>query len=241
MNNGSMRSDVRDRRRAFLEGVRDQLPLVLGVAPFGAIFGALAISVGIPALETQAFSLFLFAGSAQFIAVSLIDIGTPVLIVITTIAIVNLRHLLYSIALSQQVRSLGLRWKVPLAWLLTDEAFAIASLRYHTPDTKQNHWYFLGTGLTLWGSWQISTFLGITAGSLIPASWQLEFALPLTFMAILAPNLTSRNAWITALTAGILSLLLMNLPLSSGLLISVLAALLLGGWVQESNIHTEGQ
>ncbi|MGD2057424.1 MAG: AzlC family ABC transporter permease [Anaerolineales bacterium] len=230
----------RERRRAFFEGVRDQLPLVLGVAPFGAIFGALAISVGIPALETQAFSLFLFAGSAQFIAVSLIDIGTPVMIVIATIAIVNLRHLLYSIALSPQVQSLGMRWKVPLAWLLTDEAFAIASLRYRTPDTRWDHWYFLGTGLTLWGSWQISTFLGITAGALIPASWQLEFALPLTFMAILAPSLTNRAAWITSITAGVLALLLTNLPLSSGLLISVLGALLLGGWVQELDAHTEG-
>ncbi len=226
--------DVRfaDRRRAFLEGVRDQLPLVLGVAPFGAIFGALSISVGIPPIETQALSLLLFAGSAQFIAVSLIAVGTPVLIVLVTVAIVNLRHLLYSIAISPYMQSLGLRWKIPLAWLLTDEAFAIASLRYHQTDTEQDHWYFLGTGLTLWGSWQVSTFLGITAGALIPTSWQLEFALPLTFMAILAPNLTSRAAWVTALTAGALAVLLADLPLSTGLLASVLVALVLGTWVQ---------
>jgi 4-azaleucine resistance transporter AzlC len=223
------------QRRAFLEGIRDQLPLVLGVAPFGAIFGALAISVGIPAVETQALSLLLFAGSAQFIAVSLIGVGTPVFIVLVTIAIVNLRHLLYSIALSPQVQSLDLRWKIPIAWLLTDEAFAIASLRYQRSESAHNHWYFLGTGLTLWGSWQVSTFLGITAGALIPKSWQLEFALPLTFMAILAPNLTSRAAWVTAITAGALALVLVNLPLSTGLLISVLAALLLGTWIQEAD------
>ena len=228
-----------DQRRAFLEGVRDQLPLVLGVAPFGAIFGALAISVGIPALETQALSLLLFAGSAQFIAVSLIGVGTPVLIVIVTIAIVNLRHLLYSLALSPQVKSLGLRWKVPLAWLLTDEAFAIASLRYKRSGSAHNHWYFLGTGLTLWGSWQISTLLGITAGAWIPPSWQLEFALPLTFIAILAPNLTSRAAWMTALTAGTLALLLRELPLSTGLLIAVLLALLLGAWIQTFEAGSE--
>lgn len=220
--------------RAFLEGVRDQLPLVLGVAPFGAIFGALAISVGIPAIETQALSLLLFAGSAQFIAVSLIAAGTPVLIVLITIAIVNVRHLLYSIAISPGVQSLGPRWKIPLAWLLTDEAFAVASLRYQLPETEQDHWYFLGTGLTLWGSWQISTFLGITAGALIPTSWQLEFALPLTFMAILAPNLTSRAAWVTTLTAGALAVLLADLPLSTGMLASVLIALILGAWVQSS-------
>jgi 4-azaleucine resistance transporter AzlC len=223
------------QRQAFLEGIRDQLPLVLGVAPFGAIFGALAISVGVPVVETQALSLLLFAGSAQFIAVGLIGAGTPVFIVLITIAVVNLRHLLYSIALSPQVQSLGIRWKIPMAWLLTDEAFAISSLRYQRSHSTQNHWYFLGTGLTLWGSWQISTFLGITAGALIPESWQLEFALPLTFMAILAPNLTSRAAWITALTAGSLALVLVNMPLSTGLLISVLAALVLGTWIQEAD------
>ncbi|MGD8850777.1 MAG: AzlC family ABC transporter permease, partial [Anaerolineales bacterium] len=163
-----MTTRLRTQRRAFLEGIRDQMPLVLGVAPFGVIFGALAINVGIPALETQALSLLLFAGSAQFIAVSLVDVGTPVLIVIVTVAIVNLRHLLYSIALSPYVQSLSIRWKIPLAWLLTDEAFAIGSLRYQQPDSKENHWYFLGTGLTLWGSWQISTLLGVTAGAMIP-------------------------------------------------------------------------
>jgi 4-azaleucine resistance transporter AzlC len=236
-----MEAIIPDKRRAFFEGVRDQLPLVLGVAPFGAIFGALAINVGIPPVETQALSLLLFAGSAQFIAVSLIDIGTPVLIVIITIAIVNLRHLLYSIAFSPYVQSLGVRWKIPLAWLLTDEAFAVASLRYQRPGSNQDHWYFLGTGLTLWSSWQISTYLGITAGALIPASWQLEFALPLTFMAILAPSLSTRAAWATALTAGILALLLINLPLSTGLFISVVAALTLGGWLQDKEPTEKGR
>lgn len=231
-----MTTRLRTQRRAFLEGIRDQMPLVLGVAPFGVIFGALAINVGIPALETQALSLLLFAGSAQFIAVSLVDVGTPVLIVIVTVAIVNLRHLLYSIALSPYVQSLSIRWKIPLAWLLTDEAFAIGSLRYQQPDSKENHWYFLGTGLTLWGSWQISTLLGITAGAMIPPGWQLEFALPLTFMAILAPNLKTRAAWVTALSAGVLAVLLINLPLSTGLFISVLAALFIGGWLQEKDL-----
>ncbi|MGD8865582.1 MAG: hypothetical protein PVI81_08315, partial [Anaerolineales bacterium] len=118
----------------------------------------------------------------------------------------------------------------------TDEAFAIGSLRYQQPDSKEDHWYFLGTGLTLWGSWQISTLLGVTAGAMIPPGWQLEFALPLTFMAILAPNLKTRAAWVTALSAGVLAVLLINLPLSTGLFISVLAALFIGGWLQEKDL-----
>lgn len=227
------------QRSAFIQGVRDQVPLVLGVVPFGVIFGTLAISAGVPALESQALSLLIFAGSAQFIAVSLIGAGTPVLIIVVTVAIVNLRHILYSIALSPHVQMLNTRWKISLAWLLTDEAFATTSLRYQQSRSHHNHWYFLGTGLTLWGSWQISTFFGITAVALIPTNWNLEFALPLTFMAILAPNLKDRAAWITAGTAGTLAVLLVKLPLSTGLIVSVFVALLLGAWTQEKDSDIE--
>ncbi|MCX6071227.1 MAG: AzlC family ABC transporter permease, partial [Chloroflexi bacterium] len=136
------------RRHEFLAGARDQLPLLLGVVPFGLIFGALTISAGIPAHDAQAFSVFIFAGSAQFVAIGLVAGQTPALLIIATILVVNLRHILYSASLGPHVQHLPLRWKVPLAWLLTDEAFATASLRYRREGRQDAHWYFLGTGLT---------------------------------------------------------------------------------------------
>ena len=155
-------------RREFFTGARDQLPLLLGVVPFGLIFGALAVSAGIPAFEAQAFSFFIFAGSAQFVAIGLVAGQTPALLIVATILVVNLRHMLYSAALGPHVQHLSLRWKVPLAWLLTDEAFATASLRYRRDDREHAHWYFLGTGLTLWAFWQLSTLLGIALGRASP-------------------------------------------------------------------------
>jgi len=216
-------------RREFLEGARDQLPLLLGVVPFGLIFGALAVSAGIPPLEAQAFSFFIFAGSAQFVAIGLVAGQTPALLIVATILVVNLRHMLYSAALGPHVQHLSRRWKVPLAWLLTDEAFATTSLRYRQDDRLHAHWYFLGTGLMLWGSWQLSTLLGIALGARIPESWSLDFALPLTFLAIVVPQVRDRPSLAAAMVAGVLAVALAGMPLKLGLMVSILAGVAVGG------------
>ena len=218
--------------REFLLGLRDQLPILLGVVPFGLIFGALARSAGIPPLESQAFSILIFAGSSQFIATSLVAETTPAIIVVLTILLVNLRHMLYSAALAPHLARLPLRWKIALAWLLTDEAFAMASVRYKDPDRGYPHWYFLGTGLTLWASWQLSTFLGITLGSILPGTALLDFALPLTFLALLVPTLVDRPTLLVALTAGGLAAALAGLPFKLGLMIAVTFSVGLGVWFE---------
>ncbi len=219
-------------RWEFFTGARDQLPLLLGVVPFGLIFGALAVSAGIPAFEAQAFSFFIFAGSAQFVAIGLVAGQTPALLIVATILVVNLRHMLYSAALGPHVQHLSLRWKVPLAWLLTDEAFATASLRYRRDDRQHAHWYFLGTGLTLWAFWQLSTLLGIALGARVPESWSLDFALPLTFLAILVPQVRDRPSLAAALVAGVLAVALAGMPLKLGLMVSILAGVAVGGLLE---------
>lgn len=215
-------------RREFLLGVRDQIPILLGVAPFGLIFGALATNAGIPPLESAAFSLLIFAGSAQFIAVGLIAEGTPWVIIVATILIVNIRHVLYSANLGPFLEKLTRRWRVALAWLLTDEAFAVSSLRYQRDERAHAHWYMLGTGLTLWATWQISTIVGIRLGAAIPSSWPLDFALPLTFLALLTPTLVDRPSWLSAVCAGVLAVLLSGLPYRLGLLLAVIAGIGVG-------------
>ena len=212
----------------FLAGMRAQLPILLGVVPFGVIFGALARSAGIPPLEAQGFSLLVFAGSAQFVAAGLVAEAAPPLVIVLTILIVNLRHMLYSATMAPHFERLPRRWKIPLAWLLTDEAFAVGVLRYRRPDTRFAHWFFLGTGLALWGSWQLSTAAGIALGGLIPASWMLDFALPLTFMALLAPTLEDRPANAAALTAAVVAVALAGLPYRLGLLLAALSGVAAG-------------
>jgi 4-azaleucine resistance transporter AzlC len=228
-------------QREFLAGVRDLLPILLGVAPFGMIFGALALTSGIPPLEAQAFSLFVFAGSAQFIAAGLIADGVPSLIIVFTILIVNLRHALYSASMAPHTQRLPGRWKAALAWLLTDEAFVVASIRYRRTNLSNAHWYTLGTGLTLWATWQASTAIGIVLGARIPQSWSLDFFLPLTFLALLTPTLTDRPTWAAALTAGFSAVVLSSLPFKLGLLLAVALGIGVGLAVEMLRPVREGE
>jgi 4-azaleucine resistance transporter AzlC len=202
--------------------------LLLGVIPFGLIFGALAISMGVSPAAAQGFSLFVFAGSAQFIAVSLIGESASALVVIATIALVNLRHALYSASLAPSLAKLGRPWKLALGWLLTDEAFAMASRRYRSGELENAHWYTLGTGLTLWAAWQISTAVGIALGASLPQGLSLGFALPLTFLALVVPSLVDRPTLAAALAAGLLGLALFNLPFRLGLVAATIAGVGLG-------------
>ena len=214
--------------QVFWRGVRDQLPILLGVIPFGLIFGAVAIAEGIPPLAVQAFSVLIFAGSAQFIAAELVGAGTPALVVVLTIFIVNLRHALYSASLAPRLRRLSILWRIPLAWLLTDEAYATSAVYFQRHPVQPVRWYLLGTGLTLWTSWQISTAIGIMLGATVPVSWNLSFALPLTFIALITPTLTLRPAWAAAIVGGLTGLALDGLPYGLGLLIGAGAGIAAG-------------
>jgi 4-azaleucine resistance transporter AzlC len=228
-----MPTDHIPANRELIAGMRDQLPLVLGVFPLGLIFGALSLSAGLSPLATQGLSFFVFAGSAQFVAISLFADGTPGLLIVLSIFIVNLRHGLYSASFAPRLRSLSRPWKVALSWLLTDEAFAVASLRYARGRGRMDHWYTLGTGLTLWASWQVSTALGIALGAAIPTNWRLEFALPLTMLALLSPRLIDRPSWTSALCAGTAAVLLADMPFRLNLLIGPLIGIV-AGWFLET-------
>ncbi len=148
-------------RSEFLAGVRAEAPIVIGVIPFGLIFGAVAVSGGLTPAMAQAMSSVIFAGSAQFIGAQLITGGAAAFVLLLTTFVVNLRHLLYSASLAPYVRHLPRRWRLLLAYLLTDEAYAPTIIHYLEADapTAVGHWFFLGAGLTLWTSWQISTAL----------------------------------------------------------------------------------
>jgi 4-azaleucine resistance transporter AzlC len=220
---------AKTRNQEFWNGVRDEAPILLGVAPFGLLFGALAISSHIPSLAAQAMSSVIFAGSAQFIAAQLYGSGTAGLVILMVVFVVNLRHALYSASIAPHVKDLKPGWKALLAYLLTDEAYAVTITHYNKEgDGSNRHWYFLGAGLTLWTSWQISTALGIFIGAQIPANWPLDFVLPLTFIALVVPALKDRAGVAAAVVAGVIGLLAAGLPYKTGLLLAALIGILTG-------------
>jgi 4-azaleucine resistance transporter AzlC len=222
-------------RSVFWAGVRAELPIVVGVIPFGMIYGVLALAAGIPPLVAQAMSVVVFAGSAQFIGAQLIGVGTPVGILWLTTFVVNLRHMLYSASLSPYLQHLSNPWKWLLAYLLTDEAYVVAVLNYNdkSQPLAQKHYYFLGAGLTLWSSWQLSTAVGIFLGTQIPASWSLDFTLALTFIGMIVPTLTTRPLLATAVTASLVAILAAQLPYKLDLMAAAVAGISVGYFLEK--------
>lgn len=216
-------------RSTFLSGFRAVFPLLIGAIPFGIIYGVLAISAGIPVVLAQAISFIVFAGSAQFIAAQLVGAGASGLVIILTTFVVNLRHALYSASVAPHLRELPRRWKWALAYLLTDEAYAVAITHYRNHAGQPNrHWYFLGAGMGLWTMWQASTALGIFLGSEVPPEWSLDFALALTFIALVVPALRSRADLAAALTAGVVAVMAHGLPFKLGLILAACAGISAG-------------
>lgn len=217
----------------FLLGVKDELPILVGVVPFGMIYGILALSAGLNPLDAQAMSAVIFAGSSQFMTVQLMREATPWLVIIVTGFIINLRHALYSATVAPYIKHLPWRWKTLLAYLLTDEAFAVAALNYQREGvTRFGHWYFLGAGLALWTSWQISTAVGIFLGAQVPEAWGLDFTLPLTFIALVVPALKDKAGVMTAITASLAALLFFGLPYKLGLIAATALAIAAGMWME---------
>ena len=218
----------------FLAGCRDEAPLQLGVIPFGMLYGIGALAAGMPVWLAQLTSMLVFAGAAQLVIVQMLGAAAGALPIALTAVLLNLRHMLYSASVAEHVRHLPRRWRVLLAYLLTDEAYAVAILRYARPagpGPDLRHWYFLGCGLTLWGCWQLSTALGIAFGARIPPEWDIDFAVPLTFIALLTLLVKERAGQAAALVAALAVLALAALPYRLGLVLAIVLGLLAGAAV----------
>lgn len=218
-----------EARKSFWDGVKAEIPLLIGVFPFGMIYGALAVNAGLSTAASQLMSSIVFAGSSQFITTQLVREGAPGFVVVLTIAVVNLRHMLYSASLAPYLKDLSTKWKVLLSYLLTDEAYAPSILKYEKEGfTAHGHWFLFGAGLALWTIWQVSTAFGIFLGASIPSDWPLDFALPLTFIAMVVPVLKNRPMIAAALSAGMIALLAFSLPYKLGIILAALTGIIIG-------------
>ncbi len=218
-------------QQEFWGGIKAVLPMMLGATPFGLIYGVLAVGSGLSPALAQAMSILVFAGSAQFITAQLVGAGAPSPVILFTIAIVNLRHVLYSASIAPYLQHLRPVWKWGLAYLLTDEAYAVVITRYNQADRKEaphRHWYLLGAGVGLWLCWQSSTAVGVFLGAQIPAYWSLDFAIALTFIAIVVPALKDRPNVVAALVAGVIAVAAAGLPYKLGLVVATLVGIMAG-------------
>lgn len=223
----------RTPRAEFWAGFRATIPLVIGAIPFGFIFGATATLNKVSPTAAMAMSLFVFAGSSQFIAAQLVNGGATVFVIILTTFIVNVRHALYSATLAKHVKHLPQRWLLPLGFWLTDETFVTVITRYNEPDDSPNkHWYYLGSAVFMYVNWQVWTAVGLLTVGAVPtetiARLGLEFALVATFIGMLIPLIKSRPAFLSTVSAGLAALAFNGLPNRLGLIVAALVGVAVG-------------
>jgi 4-azaleucine resistance transporter AzlC len=231
---------MNEKAKQFWMGVRAEFPLLIGVFPFGMIYGALAMNAGLSKPASQMMSSIVFAGSSQFVTTQLVHEAAPGFVIVLTIAVVNLRHMLYSASLAPHLAHLSIRWKTLLSYLLTDEAYAPSVIKYEREGGQPfSHWFVFGAGLALWSTWQVSTALGIFLGTAIPESWSLDFALPLTFIAMVVPVLKGRPYIAAALSAGVVALVAYSLPFKLGLILAALVGIVVGTYLEGRNAQRE--
>ena len=223
-------------RTEFFLGVTAMLPLLLGVIPFGLVFGVLGVASGLTETQTIFMSSIIFAGASQVVFAQLWAVGSAYLIIGSSVALINLRHVLYSVAVSEHLKKLSFKWRVILAYLLTDEAFAVSIQRFNTyGGSRPVHFFMFGAGSTLWIAWQISTVAGVIAGSTIPENWELAFAIPLTFIAVVVPLLKNFSTIICALTSSLIAICGQSLPWNSWILVAAFGGILLGALIEKWN------
>ena len=209
----------------FKKGIVQELPLQIGVFPFGIIYGFIANESGFSILQAFLMSSIIFAGASQIAFAKLYLIVSP-LTIITSITAINLRHFLYGVSINEYLKKLSLKWRIILSYLLTDEAYAV-SINYLKNNSFESnaHYHLLGSGLTLFITWQFSTLVGIFFGDNLTSFINLEFIIPLSFIAIIIPTLNSKRDIIACLASGISSLLFYKLNLEFWIVASALVGI----------------
>ena len=223
------------RKAAFWMGVRHGLPFLFLMVPFGMLFGVVATEAGLDLVKTMAFSVIVIAGAAQFTAVALMQENAPTLIVLATSLAVNLRMAMYSAALTPHLGGASNWQKSLIAYFMVDQAFALSSVQYDkTPDwpLADKLSYYFGVILPVAPAWYFSTLAGALLGETIPEALALDFALPIVFIALVAPALRTLAHVAAAVTSVIGALAFAFVPFSLGLLIAALLAMIVGARVE---------
>lgn len=223
------------RMTAYFQGVKDTSPFILVIIPFSMLFGVVATEAGLNVLETLSFSIVVIAGAAQFTALQLMLEDAPTLVVILSALAVNLRMAMYSASLTPHIGGAPLWQRALAAYLTVDQTYAVSVVKYeNTPDMPidEKIAYFFGSVTPICPLWWIFTLVGALIGESIPASLSLDFAVPITFLAIVAPALRTRAHVAAAVTGASLALLLANMPYNLGLFLAGIGGMMVGARIE---------
>ncbi|MGJ5618242.1 AzlC family ABC transporter permease [Sulfitobacter sp. MF3-043] len=218
-------------KSAYLKGIGDGAPFILVIIPFATLFGLIATEAGLSVFETLAFSVVVIAGAAQFTALQLLQEEAPTIIVLASALAVNLRMAMYSASLTPWIGGAALWQRALAAYLTVDQSYVVSIAQYErAPDMTmpQRIAYFFGAVTPVVPLWYIFTFVGALLGAQVPDTWALDFAIPITFLAMIAPMFRTLAHVIAAFVAVIVSLLVVDLPYSLGLIVAGVSGMIAG-------------
>lgn len=210
----------------FAAGFRSMIPITTGVIPFGAVVGTVSSEAGLSFFQTLSLNTLMYAGAAHLASVSLMSKQAASIVVIMTGLIINMRFLLYSAAMSPYLQNE--KWYVRFfcSYTLTDQSYA--SMMAHQDKlqtTHQNVQFYIGGAVCMIIAWTSSMIAGYAFGNFAPASWALDYAVPLSFVALVIPTIKNKNYVMVAGFSFIVSILLNDLPYRLGLIVTALLSI----------------
>ena len=215
-------------------GFKGMLPITTGVIPFGAVVGTICNESGISFFQTMTMNILVFAGAAQLGAMELMQNHAAAIIVVITGLVINLRFLLYSAALSPVLQKSRFITKLAVAYTLTDQSYAVMSANENKLKTEADHVeFYLGTAACMYIVWQLAVVAGFIFGNFAPASWALDYAVPISFVALVIPTLKNRNYIIVAIFSSVASVMLNPLPYKLGLICTAALAITLAAYLTQ--------
>jgi 4-azaleucine resistance transporter AzlC len=223
------------RNSAFRQGFIAGLPFLLIGVPFALLFGVVATEAGLSVAQTLGFSILVIAGASQFTAIQLMIENAPVFIVLAAALAVNLRMAMYSASLQPHLGGASLPQRALAAYVNVDAAYALGILKFEEePDwsPKDKFLYFVGTMALMFPLWVVGTWVGAVAGDALPEKFDLEFAMPIMFLALTAPLVKTLAHLGTAVTSVVGALLLSFLPSGIGILLAGLVAMAVGAEIE---------
>lgn len=218
-------------RPAFLRGTKAGAPFLFVVGPFALLFGVLAAEAGLSVFEALTFSFVVVAGAAQFTALQLMSENAPTVIVLVSALAVNLRMAMYSASLTPYIGEAPMWQRALAAYFIQDQAYACCIVEYETRpqlSVPERMSFYVGSLIPVIPAWYGLTVVGAAIGQQVPDSWALDFALPIAFIAMLAPMLRTAAHVVAAFVSVVVSLLAAGMPYSLGLLIAGVLAMLAG-------------
>ena len=219
------------RKSPYLAGIIDSSPFILVIIPFASLFGVLATEAGLNVVETMAFSIVVIAGAAQFTALQLLQENAPTVIVLISALAVNLRMAMYSASLTPYIGAAPLWQRALCAYLTVDQSYVVGVNKFEREPqmtVAQRVAYFFGAVTPIVPLWYGFTYVGAVLGAKVPDSWALDFAIPITFLAMIAPMFRTLAHVVASLVAVVVSLVVAEVPYSLGLIVAGIAGMTAG-------------